>query len=171
MRQWGTTGGRGDEKDPKSLLLACLHSYFPPPSPCLSHEAASQAGQQPSLSGTTALSQPSRWHQWKLLCCRERTLLCQNLKLARGDAIGAGITPVIAVNRKDLGSCFTEIRNPQTLLVGPYLSTLIIEGCSQISLVLYLAQRGESNYAKTLYQIFVRKAPVRRFCLRNLTFG
>lgn len=77
----------------------------------------------------------------------ERSLLCQNLKLAQGDATGAGITPVIAANRKDLGSCSTEIENPQTLLVGPYLSTLIIEGCLQISLVLYLALRGEPNSA------------------------
>lgn len=55
----------------------------------------------------------------------ERSLLCQNLKLAQGDVTGTGVTPVIAANRKDLGNCSTEIKNPQTLLVGSYLSTLI----------------------------------------------
>lgn len=49
VRQWGTTVGRENVKDPRGLLLASLHSYFLLPSPCLSHEAASQAGQQPPL--------------------------------------------------------------------------------------------------------------------------
>lgn len=46
------------------LLLSILISRF---LPC---EEASQARQQPSLSGITAPSQPSRWHQWRLLCCQ-----------------------------------------------------------------------------------------------------
>lgn len=116
VRHWGTTE-RGEEmkRTPRVsyLPLSILISHFLP------HEEASQARQQPSLSGTTAPSQPSRWHQWELLCCQERSLLCQNLKLAQGDATGAGITPVVAV--KDLGSCSTEVKNPQPLLVGPYL--------------------------------------------------
>lgn len=95
--------------------------------------------------GTTVPSQPSRRHQWELLCC-EMSLLCQNLKLTQGDAAQADITPVIAGNRKNLGSCFTEIKKNTNAPCGSLLSTLIIEGCLQTSLVLYLAWR-ESNSA------------------------
>lgn len=121
---------------PVSILIPC----FPPHNwACLfpRQKAASQARQQPSLFRTKALSQPCRWHLWKLLCCREVGLPCQNLKPAQGDAIGAGITPVIAVNKKDLASCFPE-KKKKILLVGSYLSVLITEGWSQSSLLLYL---------------------------------
>lgn len=71
-------------------------------------------------------------------------MLCQNLKPAQGDASGVGIAPVIAVNKKDLGSRFTETKNP--LFVGSYLSTLITEGWSQISLNILFYKKGTEFY-------------------------
>lgn len=115
METHWVSGRRRGEKDPQELPTCLSPPLFPVSLPMSGTASSPGRRQQAELGSRIPFQHRSPEPALQVAPAKAALLprgglLCQNLKPTQGDAVGVGITPVIAMNKEDLGSHVTETK-------------------------------------------------------------